>query len=232
MKRAKDRVSMKISFKTLATIAAYSISAYTIHCVLRLIPAVRELTNRWLPAETIYDDAYFGAWFGVLMAVVIGTIIIMLKRGKQEPSMPDGQYRCMTYLTAILAVLGVVVGCCVTDISIYYTPVLYVPNVIRIPLLLSATAWFWLLARQTGIGRISKALRVASIIGIVCLCVPILRMMISAVYYAFNGYVIIFRSWAVASWTQITIPAFLLMWYSIELIAYYRKRKPAGINNL
>lgn len=208
---------MKTSFKTLATIAAYSMSAYTIHCILRLIPAVRALTNRWLPAETVYDDAYFGAWFGVLMAVVIMTIIIMLKRGKQEPAMPDRPFRSMTYLTAFIAVLGVVVGCCVTDITIYYTPDFYVPKVIRIPLLLSATAWLWLMTRQPGIGRISKALRVASIIGIVCLCVPISRMMISAVYYAFTGYVIMYRSWAVASWAQITIPAFLLMWYSIEL---------------
>lgn len=220
---------MKPSFKTLATIAAYGMSAYTIHFVLRLIPVVREWTCQLLPSETAYDDAYFGVWFGVLMAIVIGTIILMLKRGKQEPAMPDKQYRCMTYLTAILAVLGVVVGCCVTDITIYYTPVLYVPKVIRIPLLLSATAWLWLMPRQPGIGSISKALRVASIIGIVCLCVPILRMMISAVYYAFNGYVIIFRSWAVASWTQITIPAFLLMWYSIELSIYRRKNNTDAI---
>ena len=43
-------------------------------------------------------------------------------------------------------------------------------------------------------------------------------MMISAVYYGFAGYVILYRSWALASWTQITIPAFLLAWYSIELL--------------
>ena len=208
---------MKTSFKTLPTIAACGMSAYTVHYLLRLIPAIREWTNRLLPSETVYDDAYFGAWFGVLMTVVIMTIIIILRDGKSGTATPDKQYLIMTCITALLAILGVVVGCCVTDITIYYTPDFYVPKVIRIPLLLSATTWLWLMARQPYIGRISKALRVASIIGIVCLCVPISRMMISAIYYCFTGYVIMYRSWAVASWTQITIPAFLLMWYSIEL---------------
>lgn len=215
---------MKPSFKTLATFAAYGMSAYAAHRLLRLIPAVRKITSRLLPSETVYDDAYFGAWFMLLMAVVIGTIIIMLKRAKQEPALPDKSYRVMTYLTAFFAVLGVGVGCCLTDISIYYTKDFIVPMVIQIPLVLSATAWLWLMTRQPGIGRISKALRVFCIIGIVYLSVPISRMIISAVYYCFTGYVILYRSWAVSSWMQILIPAFLLMWYSIELSVYSRKK--------
>ena len=205
------------TFKTLSTVGAAAMTAYTVHCILRLIPAVQEMTLRLFPIATVYDDAYFGAWFGVLMTAVILTIIIMIRRGKQDPLMPDKPFIRMTYITAIIAVLCVIVGCHVTNTSVCYTPTFLVPGIVRIPLLLSATAWLWLMTRQDGIGRISKALRVAAIIGIVGLSVPISRMMISAVYYCFNEDVIMYRSWAVASWAQMTIPAFLLAWYSIEL---------------
>ena len=111
----------KFSFKTLASIAASGMTLYAVHRTLRLIPAVRETICQLLPAATVYDDAYFGAWFGLLMAVMILTMIILLKQSRQEPIMPDKPYRYMTYITAALAVLGVVVGCCETNISIYTT---------------------------------------------------------------------------------------------------------------
>ena len=205
------------TFKKLVALSAVGMTAYTVHCLLQLIPAVRELTNRLLPSVTVWDDAYFGTWFGLLMTVVIMTIVVMLKRGKQDPAMPNKPFRRMTYITAIIAVFAVVIGCYATDISIYYTPDFYVPIVIRIPLMLCATVWLWMMSCQDGIGRISKALRIVAIIGIVGLSVPISRMIISAIYYVFNGEVIIYRSWAVSSWAKITIPAFLLVWYSIEL---------------
>ena len=205
------------TFKKLVSLSAVGMTAYTVHCLLQLIPAVRELTNRLLPSVTVWDDAYFGTWFGVLMTVVIMTIVVMLKRGKQDPTMPNKPFRRMTYITAIIAVFAVVIGCYATDISIYYTPDFYVPIVIRIPLMLCATVWLWMMSCQDGIGHISKALRVAAIIGIIGFSVPISRMIISAIYYVFNGEVIIYRSWAVSSWAKITIPAFLLVWYSIEL---------------
>ena len=170
------------TFKKLVTLSAVGMAVYTVHCLLQLIPAVRELTNRLLPSVTVWDDAYFGTWFGVLMTVVIMTIVVMLKRGKHEPAMPDKPFRRMTYITAIIAVFAVVIGCYATDISIYYTPYFYVPRVIRIPLMVMAAVWLWMMSRQDGIGRISKALRIAAIIGIVGLSVPISRMIISAVY--------------------------------------------------
>lgn len=213
------------TYKNLATTAAVGMTAYTAHCLLLLIPAVREMTLRLFPVATVYDDAYFGIWFGVLMMAVILTIIIMLKRGKQEPVMPDKPFIRMTYITAVIAVLCVIVGCHVTNTSVDYTPTFLVPRIVRIPFLLSVTAWLWLMTRQNGIGRVSKALRVAAIIAIVGLSVPISRMMISAVYYCFNEDVIMYRSWAVASWAQMTIPAFLLAWYSIELIIYITRSK-------
>ena len=190
------------TFKKLVTLSAVGMTVYTVHCLLQLIPAVRELTNRLLPSVTVWDDAYFGAWFGVLMAVVIITIVVMLKRGKHEPAIPNKPFIRMTYITAGIALLAVVIGSFLTDMYSFFTPLFYVPDVIRIPFMLIVTAWLWMMSRQEGIGRISKALRIAAIIGIVGLSVPISRMIISAIYYVFNGEVIIYRSWAVASWAM------------------------------
>ena len=134
------------TFKKLVALSAVGMTAYTVHCLLQLIPAVRELTNRLLPSVTVWDDAYFGTWFGLLMTVVIMTIVVMLKRGKQDPAMPNKPFRRMTYITAIIAVFAVVIGCYATDISIYYTPDFYVPIVIRIPLMLCATVWLWMMS--------------------------------------------------------------------------------------
>ncbi len=210
------------SIKTLTTLAAIGMTLYTVHCMLRLIPAVRHAVHSLLPTATVYDDAYYGAWFGLLMAVVIMTILIMLNRGKQEPAMPDKPYRVMTYVTTFIAVYGLIIGHSVCIHSTYY---LYIPEVILIPLLLSATAWLWLMTRQPGIGRISKALRVASIIGIIGLCIPVLLMLIFAVYYCFTGNLILLHSWAISSWTEITIPTFLLTWYSIEQRIYNQQMR-------
>ena len=188
------------TFKKLVTLSAVGMTAYTVHCLLQLIPAVRELTNRLLPSVTVWDDAYFGTWFGVLMAVVIMTIVVMLKRGKHEPAIPCKPFIRMTYITAGIALFAVVIGSFLTDMYGFFTPHFYVPDVIRIPLMVMATVWLWMMSRQDGIGRISKALRIAAIIGIVGLSVPISRMISSAVYYCFTGYVIIYRSWAELWW--------------------------------
>ena len=39
------------TFKKLVTLSAVGMTAYTVHCLLQLIPAVRELTNRFLPSS-------------------------------------------------------------------------------------------------------------------------------------------------------------------------------------
>ena len=99
---------MKSSFKTLTTIAATGMTLYALHSVLRLIPAVRVATFRLMPPVTIYDDAYFGAWFGLLTAVTILTIVATLKQAKQEPKQPTVGYRRLTYVMAILLVAGII----------------------------------------------------------------------------------------------------------------------------
>ncbi len=208
---------MKPSFKALTTIAAAGMTLYALHSVLRLIPAVRETTFRLLPPVSVYDDAYFGVWFGVLTAVIILTIVATLKQAKQEPKQPTVGYRRLTYVMAILLVAGIIGGWCQMKFAPYHMPNLYIPSVLRIPLLILSVVWLWMMTRQAGIGNVSKPLRVACIIGIILLCVPVLKMLISAIYYGSTGDVIMYRSWALSSWTKTIIPAILLLWNSIEL---------------
>lgn len=212
---------MKPSYKTLTTIAATGMTLYALHSALRLIPAVRVATFRLLPPATVYDDAYFGAWFGLLTAVTILTIVATLKQAKQEPKQPTVGYRRLTYVMAILLVAGIIWGWHQLKFAPYHMPNLYIPSVLRIPLLILSVVWLWMMTRQAGIGKVSKPLRVACIIGIILLCIPVLKMLISAIYYGSTGDVIMYRSWALSFWTKTIIPAILLIWYSIEL---YRTR--------
>lgn len=208
---------MKASFKTLTTIAATGMTLYALHCVLRLVPAVREATYQLMPSVTVYDDAYFGAWFGLLTAVVILTIVAALKQAKHEPQPPTVGYKRLTYAMAILLVAGIIGGWHQLKFAPYHMPNLYIPSVLRIPLLILSVIWLWMMTRQAGIGKVSKPLRVACIIGIIFLCIPLVMMLISAIYYGSTGDVIMYRSWALSSWTKTIIPAILLLWNSIEL---------------
>lgn len=209
---------MKPIFKKLSTIAAIGMSLYAVHCLSFLFPIVWKWRYRLLPVPSVYDDAYFGVWFAVLTGVTIVTIIALSKQGR-EPAAPSKSYVIATYITTIFTIVVMVAAFARTHSTSYAIPNLCVRNDEQFLLAVLAAVWLWLMSRQNGIGRVSKPLRIAGIVGIVVLCIPLIRMLASVIYYCITGYLIYYSSWAIASWTHIIVPAFLLCWYCGELVA-------------
>lgn len=207
---------MKPIIKTLTTIAAIGMSLYAVHCLTRLFPIARECTRRLFPTASVYDDAYWGMWFGLLTAISILTIVVLNKQGKESVA-PSKKFAFTTYISTILMAGTLIIACMRTHYETYMIPTLYVRGSERMILALSISIWLWMMTYQSGTGKLSKPLRIAGIIGVVCLSIPLIRMMASAIYYFATGYLLYYDSWAIASWTQITIPTILMCWYSMEI---------------
>ncbi len=209
--------------KTLSPLAAVGMTLYAAHWFAHRIPAVRMFAHSLLPTATVYDDAYYGAWLLILIATILLTIVIFIRDSKTTDAHPSISFRIVTYITCGIAVLSAVTACMNARDLLYVSEPLYPPFMLQLILIPLAIVWFWLLSRQQGIGRLSKAFRIAAIVGIVLLCLPLLRMTASAIYYCFTGYLLYFNTWASATNTLLFISTLLLTWYSIELLIYNRK---------
>lgn len=199
-------------------VASIGMTLYAVHSVAWCIPALRKALHAMLPAASIYDDMYFGAWFALLMAVVICIIVLLIRQCKAPVSaMPGKQYRRLTYATTVTAIGALVSACLTTPQLPYHVPHLIVPDWWRCALSVIAAVWLWMMARQPGIGQPSKALRIGAIVCLALIAIPVLRMMASAIYWLATGYLLYYDSWAIASLVQIIVPTALLCWYSIEL---------------
>lgn len=87
----------------------------------------------------------------------------------------------------------------------------------NIILLTLATIWLWMLSRQSSVGTISMALRLAMIAGACLLSIPISLQFASAISYWQDGEILFLHSWAICSWLKVLVPTILLCWYSVEL---------------
>ena len=206
---------MKPSFKTTTIIATIGMTIYTYYSIVRSIPAMV-----WLHISNLrgpLHDIFYATWMYLFLGRVIITIIAILRHRTSEPTMPRLRFRMTTYTLTVLLSFCIIGALLPYPIYIEGMPYLYIRFPMNIILLTLATIWLWMLCRQSSLGPISKPLRVAMMISIGLLALPILLQIISATSYWLTGELLFLRSWAIYSWIRIFVPTILLCWYSIEL---------------
>ena len=213
---AKQMIN-KLSFKTTTLIATIGMAFYVCHLIMQHIPAFVQLRCNYFHGRPFVHDMYYAAWMYLLLGIIITTLVAMLRVKLVSSAVPTKSFRIMTYVLSIVSGLAMLGGSLPFPVYVSGVPFMYVPIPWRIIVLVFATFWLWMLSRQSSIGTISMAQRLAMIVGACLLCIPISLQFASAISYWRSGEILFLHSWAIGSWLKVLVPTILLCWYSIEL---------------
>lgn len=207
---------MKFSSKTLLRISAIGLLVHVVYSWVIMI-LMHIYGNHQVKYPILYEAIGQSVVFITLISIALA-LFVFYKQRKTMPT-PDKHFRIMTYVTAGLLLLSLIIGIVDTSIlNICYFHVICIPLWMLCIDVTVVFVWLWMLSNRTGEEALAKPVTIITLCsGIMIVLYLVIRVIVSiyvfahGIDYDFHTFLIIYL------WITLLVPVLVIGSYAISI---------------
>lgn len=205
---------MKNIFQSLLRISAIGIMVPIVYCLV--ITSLRHAFGFFSMAYPLWREAIDQSIVEITLVSIVLALLVIYQQRKAMPT-PDKRFRIMTYITAGLLLLGIIIGALTFPVIYGGWCLIYIPLWMRLIEAIALFVWLWMLSNRTGTEPLAKPVANLALSGVILILLLLVLMVVATIYVLIHGHVYGFGTFVYSQWLSILVPLITIGSYALSI---------------